>query len=74
MEIRMNQLIWFIRIFAMSRSKSEACTGYTVHILDIPKKHISSLITLEETENQLLLELLGVIRKFVAISLKKRSL
>ncbi|MGW6048889.1 HIT domain-containing protein [Bacillus mycoides] len=36
---------------------------YPVHIVAIPKKHISSLITLEEGDNRLLLELLGVIKK-----------
>ena len=32
---------------------------YPVHIVAIPKKHISSLITLEESDNELLLELMG---------------
>lgn len=32
---------------------------YPVHIVAIPKKHIPSLITLEESDNGLLLELLG---------------
>lgn len=36
---------------------------WPVHIVAIPKKHISSLITLEEDENDLLLELLEVIKK-----------
>lgn len=36
---------------------------YPVHIVAIPKKHIGSLITIEENDNELLLELLGVIRK-----------
>lgn len=36
---------------------------YPVHIVAIPKKHISSLITLEESDNDLLLELLGVIKQ-----------
>lgn len=35
---------------------------WPVHIVAIPKKHISSLITLEEDDNELLLELLGVIK------------
>lgn len=38
---------------------------WPVHIVAIPKKHISSLITLEEDENDLLLELLEVIKKVV---------
>ncbi|WP_034762094.1 HIT domain-containing protein [Rossellomorea vietnamensis] len=36
---------------------------YPVHIVAIPKKHVSSLLTLEEEDNELLLELLGVIKK-----------
>ncbi len=36
---------------------------YPVHIVAIPKKHISSLITLEESDNDLLLELLDVIKQ-----------
>ncbi|MEH6942526.1 HIT domain-containing protein [Bacillus sp. JJ722] len=36
---------------------------YPVHIVAIPKKHIPSLITLEESDNDLLLELLEVIKK-----------
>lgn len=39
---------------------------YPVHIVAIPKKHISSLITLEATDNGLLLELLGVIQQVAA--------
>ncbi|MCZ4248886.1 HIT domain-containing protein [Bacillus amyloliquefaciens] len=36
---------------------------WPVHIVAIPKKHISSLKTLEEDGNELLLKLLGVIKK-----------
>jgi histidine triad (HIT) family protein len=36
---------------------------YPVHIVAIPKKHILSLITLEESDDKLLLELLGVIKQ-----------
>lgn len=39
--------------------------AYPVHIVAIPKRHISSFITLEESDNSLILELLGVI-KYVA--------
>ena len=39
---------------------------YPIHIVAIPKKHISSLITLEESDNLLLLELLGVIKEVAA--------
>ncbi|MEG9295173.1 HIT domain-containing protein [Mangrovibacillus sp. Mu-81] len=40
---------------------------YPVHIVAIPKKHISSLIALEDSDNALLLELLGVIKKVAAM-------
>lgn len=36
---------------------------YPVHIVAIPKKHISSLVTLEDDDNELLLELLKVIKE-----------
>lgn len=45
---------------------------WPVHIVAIPKKHISSLITLEEDDNELLLELMGVIKK-VAAKVTKES-
>lgn len=39
---------------------------YPVHIVAIPKKHIPSLITLQEEDNELLIELFDVIRKVAA--------
>jgi histidine triad (HIT) family protein len=36
---------------------------YPVHIVVIPKRHISSLVTLEENDNALLIELFEVIRQ-----------
>ncbi|MDX8367984.1 HIT domain-containing protein [Cytobacillus sp. IB215665] len=36
---------------------------YPIHIVAIPKRHISSLITLEENDNELLLELFDVIKQ-----------
>ncbi|GIP45456.1 hypothetical protein J45TS6_39150 [Paenibacillus sp. J45TS6] len=36
---------------------------YPVHIVTIPKRHISSLITLEERDNPLLIELIDVVKK-----------
>lgn len=36
---------------------------YPVHIVAIPKKHIPSLISLEESDNELLLELLEVLKQ-----------
>ena len=40
--------------------------AYEKHIVVIPKKHISSLITIIEDENALLLELLNVVKKVAA--------
>jgi histidine triad (HIT) family protein len=39
---------------------------YPVHIVVIPKRHINSLLTLEEEDNDLLLELFAVIKKVAA--------
>jgi histidine triad (HIT) family protein len=39
---------------------------YPVHIVVIPKRHINSLLTLEEEDNDLLLELYAVIKKVAA--------
>ena len=36
---------------------------YPVHIVTVPKKHISSLVTLEETDDDIVLEMLGVIKE-----------
>lgn len=36
---------------------------YPVHIVVIPKRHIPSLITLQEEDNDLLLELLSVVKR-----------
>jgi histidine triad (HIT) family protein len=40
--------------------------AYEKHIVVIPKKHISSLITLTEDDNDILLELLSVVKKVAA--------
>lgn len=37
--------------------------AYEVHMVVIPKKHISSLITIGEEDNDLLLELLSVVKQ-----------
>lgn len=37
---------------------------YPVHIVVIPKKHISSLLTLEQSDNELLIELMDVVKKW----------
>ena len=39
---------------------------WPVHIVVIPKRHISSLLTLEDSDGLLLLELIGVIREVAA--------
>jgi histidine triad (HIT) family protein len=39
---------------------------WPVHIVVIPKRHISSLLTLEEIDNDLLLELFRVIKQIAA--------
>lgn len=39
---------------------------WPVHIVVIPKKHIPSLITLEETDNEILLELIATIKLIAA--------
>lgn len=44
--------------------------AYQSHIVVIPKKHVSSLIALDEEDNALLLELLSIV-KFVAESTVK---
>lgn len=36
---------------------------YPVHIVTIPKKHISSLITLEDEDNSLLVEIMDIVKK-----------
>ncbi|WP_391573501.1 HIT domain-containing protein [Cohnella sp.] len=36
---------------------------YPVHIVAIPKRHISSLLTLEQSDNELLIELMDVVKK-----------
>nr|WP_237648682.1 HIT domain-containing protein [Sediminibacillus terrae] len=46
---------------------------WPVHIVAIPKEHISSLITLEEEDNELLLELLDVIRKVAAMVIEEQG-
>jgi len=46
---------------------------YPVHIVAIPKKHIPSLITLEESDDKLLLELLGVIKQVATMVTEENS-
>jgi histidine triad (HIT) family protein len=46
---------------------------WNVHIVVIPKKHISSLLTLEEEENALLLEIFSVIRQIASQVVKEHG-
>ncbi|MFP7479381.1 HIT domain-containing protein [Terribacillus saccharophilus] len=46
---------------------------YPVHIVAIPKKHIPSLISLEDKDNSLLLELLAVIKEVAAMVNKEHG-
>jgi histidine triad (HIT) family protein len=39
---------------------------YPAHIVVIPKRHVTSLLTLGEADNDLLLELVGVIKQVAA--------
>lgn len=39
---------------------------WPVHIVVIPKRHVASLVALEEADAELLLELLGVVRRVAA--------
>jgi histidine triad (HIT) family protein len=39
---------------------------YPAHVVVIPKRHIGSLLTLEEEDDHLLLQLIGVIRRVAA--------
>lgn len=39
---------------------------YPIHVVVIPKRHIGSLINLDEDENNLLLELMAVVREVAA--------
>ena len=36
---------------------------YPVHIVVIPKRHIGSLLTLEPQDNELLLEMIGIVKQ-----------
>ncbi|AST91234.1 HIT family hydrolase [Sutcliffiella cohnii] len=46
---------------------------WPVHIVAIPKRHISSFITLEESDNELLMELMGVIQKVAKMVTEKHG-
>lgn len=46
---------------------------WPVHIVVIPKRHIASLVTLEESDDELLLELLRVVREVAKDVLAKEG-
>lgn len=46
---------------------------YPVHVVVIPKRHIDSLLTIEAEEQNLLLELLEVVRKVAAQIVKEHG-
>jgi histidine triad (HIT) family protein len=46
---------------------------WPVHIVVIPKRHISSLLTLEESDDTLLLELLRVVREVAKVVLEEHG-
>lgn len=46
---------------------------YETHIVVIPKKHISSLLTLEKTDESLFLELFEIIRQVAAGVMNKKG-
>ena len=39
---------------------------WPVHIVVVPKRHVNSLLTLEESDNELLIELFDIIKKIAA--------
>jgi len=45
--------------------------SYQSHIVVIPKKHISSLITLDEEDDELLLELLSVVKSVAKLTVEQ---
>jgi histidine triad (HIT) family protein len=46
---------------------------YPIHIVAIPKKHISSLLALDEDDNTLVLELIGVIKEVASMVTEKNG-
>lgn len=62
-KIQVNKLIETDTILAYYHTRPY----YPVHIVVIPKKSITSLITMEESDNELLLELFDAIKKVASI-------
>lgn len=46
---------------------------YPVHVVVIPKRHIGSLIALEDSDDDLLLELIGVVREVATAVLEEHG-
>jgi histidine triad (HIT) family protein len=46
---------------------------YPAHVVVIPKRHIGSLLTLEEEDDNLLLQLIGIIRRVAAGMLEEHG-
>ena len=46
---------------------------YPVHVVVIPKRHIASLLTLEKEDNDLLLELIEIVRQVAAQVVKEQG-
>lgn len=46
---------------------------YPVHVVVIPKRHVGSLLTLEEDDEELLLQLIGIIRQVAAEVVKEHG-
>lgn len=46
---------------------------YPVHVVVIPKRHVGSLLTMEEDDDQLLLQLMGIIRQVAAEIVKEHG-
>ncbi|HSE25443.1 MAG TPA: HIT domain-containing protein [Pyrinomonadaceae bacterium] len=46
---------------------------WPVHIVVIPKRHVSSVLTLKEEDNQLLIELLNVIKEVASVVVRENG-
>lgn len=46
---------------------------YPVHVVVIPKRHVASLLTLEKADDDLLLELIGIVRQVAAEIVEKHG-
>jgi len=46
---------------------------YPVHVVVIPKRHVPSLLVLEKADDELLLELIGIVRQVAAEIVEKHG-